>query len=85
MRSYPDGKSEGMTSESIGRGQKVMRAYPQDNQTNVNCSDDSCRLGSELRGGLSNIGHTLKGAVGVGGEDLGTAGDVKHVFLTPGH
>lgn len=76
-----EGKSNGMVTTSIGNGQKLLSAYPQDNVHGVDLPDTR---GCALRGGVTNLGHSLKGASAVQ-DGPGAAGSVNHVRIRGGH
>lgn len=68
------GKSAGIVEKSIGDGQKIMSAYPQDNVHGVDLPDTrGCHLG----GSPTNLKHSLTGTAAVQ-DGPGAAGPVKH-------
>lgn len=68
------GKSEGIVTKDIGDGQRIMSAYPQDNVHGMDLPDTR---GGKMRGGPTNLEHSLKGASAVQ-DGPGAAGPVKH-------
>lgn len=59
------GKSNEITTESIGRGQKIMRAYAMDNVDLVMPIATSLKDSKGFGGSTSNLGHSLKGCSAV--------------------
>jgi hypothetical protein len=59
-----DGKSEGIKSESLGKGQTLKSAYPQDNVHGFDTPGDEKGVNA-FGGGQSYLGHSLKGASAV--------------------
>lgn len=73
--SVGDGKSAGIKDTGIGfGGQKIKAAYPMDNVHGLDLSDT---MGGSLRGGPTNLAHSLKGASAVQ-DGPGAAGKVKY-------
>lgn len=72
------GKSTGIV-DSKGRvdGQMIRMAYPQDNQHGLSLENER---GGSVRGGVTNLEHSLKGASAVQ-DGPGAAGPVKHVRI----
>lgn len=69
-----DGPSKGITNKSIGDGQTINSAYPQDNVSGVSLSDTR---GGSFRGSPTNLKHSLTGTAAVQ-EGPGAAGPVTH-------
>lgn len=74
------GKSSGIRDEKADNGQTIKCAYPQDN---VHGHDLPDTMGGSMRGGVTNLGHSLKGTSAVQ-DGPGAAGSVKHVRI-PNH
>lgn len=75
-----EGKSSGIVDEKGDFGQTIKCAYPQDNVHGMELADTR---GGAMRGGVTNLGHSLKGASAVQ-DGPGAAGSVKHVRI-PNH
>lgn len=60
-----NGKSNGIVTESIGKGQRVMRAFAMDNVQLVEPTESSLKKPGHFGGSTSNLGHSLKGASAV--------------------
>lgn len=58
------GKSEGITTESIGKGQRIMRAYGLDN-VELAMDIDTSLMDKKFGGSTSNLAHSLKGCSAV--------------------
>jgi hypothetical protein len=70
-----EGKSAGIVDTGIGfGGQKIKTAYPMDNVHGVDLPDTK---GGSMRGGPTNLKHSLTGASAVQ-DGPGAAGKVKH-------
>lgn len=63
------GKSEGIVDISIGKGQKIKRAFAMDNVDLAMPIETSLKDGKGFGGGTSNLAHSLKGCSAV---DSGT-------------
>lgn len=70
-----EGASTGIVTKSIGDGQSIKSAYPQDNVSGVSLPDTR---GGSMRGGPTNLKHSLTGVAAVQ-EGPGAAGPVKHM------
>lgn len=68
------GKNAGMVSKSIGDGQNILSAYPQDNVHGVDLPDTR---GGSFAGSPTNLKHSLTGTSAVQ-EGPGAAGSVSH-------
>lgn len=68
------GKSEGIYDQSIGDGQSIKSAFPQDN---VHGLDLTNTRGGSFAGSPTNLKHSLTGTAAVQ-EGPGAAGPVKH-------
>lgn len=68
------GKSAGITDKSIGDGQSIKSAYPQDNVHGLDLPDTR---GGSFRGSPTNLKHSLTGTAAVQ-EGPGAAGPVTH-------
>jgi hypothetical protein len=55
-------KSNGIVDKSIGDGQKIKSAYPQDTAGNVDLPNTR---GGSFGGSTTNLGHSLNGASAV--------------------
>jgi hypothetical protein len=75
-----EGKSTGIVDTKANHGQVIKSAYPQDNQHGMELSDER---GGSVRGGPTNLSHSLSGASAVQ-DGPGAAGSVKHVRI-PNH
>jgi hypothetical protein len=72
------GKSSGIVDSKGGvDGQTIKMAYPQDNVHGLRLDNER---GGPVRGGPTNISHSLKGA-SVVDDGPGAAGPVKHVRI----
>jgi hypothetical protein len=69
-----DGASAGIVTKSIGDGQSIKSAYPQDNVHGVSLPDTK---GGSFRGSPTNLSHSLTGTSAVQ-DGPGAAGSVKH-------
>jgi len=69
-----NGKSSGIYDEKAGNGQTIKCAYGQDNVHGLDLPETR---GGSMRGGTSNLSHSLKGASAVQ-DGPGAAGPVKH-------
>lgn len=56
-------------TKSIGKGQTINSAYPQDNASYAKLPDE---MGGKLAGSCENLSHSLSGASTVGAGSLGT-------------
>lgn len=68
------GASSGMTTKSIGDGQVILSAYPQDNVHGVDIPNSR---GGSFRGSPTNLKHSLTGTAAVQ-DGPGAAGPVKN-------
>jgi hypothetical protein len=68
------GKSTGIVDKSIGDGQSIKSAYPQDNVHGVDLPNTK---GGSFRGSPTNLKHSLTGTAAVQ-EGPGAAGPVTH-------
>lgn len=59
------GKSNGIETQSIGKGQRVMRAYPMDNVNLAMEVKTSMRGDRGFGGGDTDLSHSLSGASAV--------------------
>jgi hypothetical protein len=79
-----DGPSSGMQKLDVDRpNQVIMRAHALDNVQCAGFEESTLKDLGGFAGGVTNIGHTLKGATGLG-SDGGEAGTVKHKII-PDH
>lgn len=60
-------KSNEMKSESIGRGQTILRAYPMDNLKEFPI-ESSLKDEGGFKGSVTNLKHSLVGASSIDGE-----------------
>lgn len=74
------GKSAGIHDEKAGNGQTIKCAYGQDNVHGLDLSETR---GGSMRGGVTNLSHSLKGTSAVQ-DGPGAAGSVKHTRI-PNH
>lgn len=70
-------KSSGIVDHKADFGQTIKMAYPQDNVHGMELPDER---GGSMRGGVTNLSHSLKGASAVQ-DGPGAAGKVKHVRI----
>jgi len=78
------GPSNGIVKSKIDRpNQTFIRAHGMDNVQCAYPTESSLRDHSGFAGGITNVGHSLKGATGLG-TDGGEAGKVKSTII-PDH
>lgn len=65
-------KSNEITTESIGRGQSIMRAYPMNNLHEFPL-ESSLKDKGGFGGSCTNLRHSLVGASSVDGDETGAA------------
>ncbi len=70
------GKSAGIYNEKADHGQTIKCAYGQDNVHGLDLPDTR---GGSMRGGVTNLSHSLRGASAVQ-DGPGAAGKVKHNY-----